>query len=126
MDIKKTGIHLLKAFLISAVVSGLLLLLMAFILYKAGLSGMVEHILAAVVYVAGSFVGGFLLGKQEGKKRFLWGAAFGALYFLILLAVSMALSGSGEEGMWQASALFQRLRVLFLCVLGGMAGGMIS
>jgi len=125
INIKRTGIHFLKAFFVSIVISVLLILLLAFILYKGNLSGSVEDILVVIVYLAACFSGGFLFGKQEGKRRFLWGAAFGGIYFLVLLALSMVLR-SGQEPIWQATELSSKIRVLLICVLGGMAGGMLS
>lgn len=120
MDIKNTGIHFAKALAVSAVFSGLLLLLMAFLMYKGSLSGLMENILVIVIYLISCFVGGFLMGKQEGKRRFLWGAAFGGVYFLVLLLMSAAFGGG------QPVELGGRALVAALCVLGGMAGGMVS
>lgn len=120
MDIKKQGLHFIKAFAVSAVISALLLLLMAFLLYKGNLSGLMESILVILIYLISCFAGGFLMGKQEDKRKFLWGAAFGAVYFAVLLLLAV-ICGPDKAADWP-----ERIRVLFLCVLGGMAGGMLS
>lgn len=125
MNMKRTGIHLAKAMAVSILLSALLLLLMAFVLYKGNFSGLVENILVIIIYLAASFAGGFLLGKQEGKRRYLWGAVFGGCYFLLLLLLSRILP-EGGEGVRQTAELSEKLRALMICVLGGMVGGMVS
>ena len=156
MEWKKQLPRIGKALLVSMILTGLLLLLMALILYQANLAGLAESVMVIVIYVVACLAGGFLLGKQEEKRRFLWGAGFGALYFLLLLLLSVFLPGATQTGIMDTSmdvsvqtglsaqssmmsvssvagsvaglsALWgERLRVFVICVLGGMAGGMLS
>ena len=115
-----------KALLASVLLTAILLFVMALILYKANLSGLAEH-----VYLLACLAGGFLLGKQEEKRRFLWGAGFGALYFFLLLLLAAAAPGADMQREILSSTGFsaawgERVRVLLICLLGGMAGGMLS
>ena len=97
-----------------------LLLLLAFLLLKLDLDGTAVAIAIAAVYVAACFVGGFLAGKKIKEKKFFWGLVTGALYFLLLLALSIALvSGSLEK-------VSDVLSAAALCAGGGTLGGMLS
>ena len=57
---------LVKALLCAYAVTGILLLILAFLLYKAGLSE--ENVNAGIllVYVISTFSGGFVIGKLSG------------------------------------------------------------
>lgn len=97
-----------------------LLLLLAFLLLKLDLDETAVAIAIAAVYVAACFVGGFLAGKKIKEKKFFWGLVTGALYFLLLLALSIALvSGSLEK-------VSDVLSAAVLCAGGGTLGGMLS
>ena len=85
MEWKKQMTRVGKALLASVLLTAILLFVMALILYKANLSGLAEHVMVILIYLLACLAGGFLLGKQEEKRRFLWGAGFGALYFFLLL-----------------------------------------
>ncbi len=128
---KKQMTRIGKALLTSMLLTGILLLVMAWILYQTNLSGLAEHVMVIVIYVLACLVGGFLLGKQEEKRRFLWGAGFGAVYFFLLLLLAAAMPGADPgNGILSSTGFFinwsGRLRVLLICLLGGMAGGMLS
>ena len=104
----------------SFVVTTLLLLLLAVLLYKADLSREIVSGGITVTYVLSTFLGGFLAGKRMKEKRFLWGLSMGAVYFVILLIVSVAANGSFKE---VTDSFFT---TLILCIGGGMLGGMLS
>ncbi len=109
-----------KVLLVMYVLTGLLLVGLAGLLYKLELTESVVNIAIIVIYVLVGFVGGFLAGKIIKMKKFLWGAVIGALYFLILLAVSLILhKGLSGDVMHLATTLV-------LCVASGTIGGMIS
>lgn len=102
------------------ILSGLLLLLLALLLYKMDLSESVVKIGIVVIYVISGIVGGFLMGKITREQKFLWGLAAGVIYFVILLAVSAVVKGGFEMELTKVAA------TLILCGASGMAGGMIS
>lgn len=76
----------------SYLISGICLLILAFLLFQFELP---EGVLRGGIifsYVFSCFLGGMVVsGKQEGKK-YLWGLLAGILYYVILVAVSMILN----------------------------------
>jgi len=110
----------LKCLLFSYILTGGLLLLLAFLLYKFHLPEKVVNACIIVIYVAASFFAGFMTGKKKGNKKFIWGAFMGAAYFLVLFVISMIVNRSFSE----LSSDFTS--TLLLCVGGGTLGGMLS
>lgn len=111
---------LMKALLFSYILTAVLLAVLAFFLYKMGLGEKTVSIAIIVIYVAGTFFGGFLLGKKMGSRRFLWGLLMGTVYFLVLAAVSLCV---GKGNIQMGSSFFT---TFLLCAGGGMLGGMVS
>lgn len=114
------AVRLIKSLLAAYIVTGLLLLLLALLLYKLQLSESVVNIGIIAIYVAACFLGGFLEGKMMRTRKFLWGGAFGLLYFAVLAIISLAV-GQGFSG---SSSHF--VTTLILCMAGGTLGGMVS
>lgn len=114
------AVRLIKSLLAAYIVTGLLLLLLALLLYKLQLSESVVNIGIIAIYVAACFLGGFLEGKMMKTRKFLWGGAFGLLYFTVLAIISLAV-GQGFSG---SSSHF--VTTLILCMAGGTLGGMVS
>ena len=113
-------VRLIKSLLAAYIVTGLLLLLLALLLYKLQLSESVVNIGIIAIYVAACFLGGFLEGKMMKTRKFLWGGTFGLLYFAVLAIISLAV-GQGFSG---SSSHF--VTTLILCMAGGTLGGMVS
>ena len=113
-------LFLLKTLLFSYILTGILLALLAFLLYKMGLGEKVVTIAIIVIYVAATFFGGFMAGKKLKSRKFLWGMVLGAAYFLVLTALSLS---AGQEGLQMGNSF---LTTLVLCTGGGMLGGMLS
>lgn len=108
------------ALFIMFVVSGLLLVLLAFLLYKFDLGESVIRGGIIGVYVISGFIGGLILGKRMKNRKYMWGLVGGLLYFLILFVFSILM----KQGM-----NFDTTKVvtsLILCGASGMTGGMIS
>lgn len=120
-DAKENPVKVLALVLfVMSVVSGLLLLLLALLLYKLQLSAEAVRIAVIVIYVVTGLLGGLLAGFCLKSKKFLWGFAAGTLYFLILFCVSLALGGDLSVDWVKAGT------TLVLCACAGMAGGMVS
>ena len=66
------------------------------------------------------FVGGFLCGKKNKKKRYLWGLGVGILYCLFFGGVRLCM---GQSFMPDTTKFFT---TLLYCAAGGMLGGMLS
>ena len=117
---EKKAVDILKALLCAYVMTGILLLILTVLLYKAGLSE--ENINAGIIltYVISTFSGGFVIGKLAGVKKFLWGLLLGIMYFVLLLLISLGIYHSLQSDMMNL------VRTFLLCGGGGMLGGMVS
>lgn len=111
---------LLKGLLCSYVVTGVLLFILAFLLYQFRLSEQVISIGIIVIYIMATFFAGFLAGKKIGSKKYMWGFLMGAVYFALLLLVSLCVNRGVD------SISTNLVTTFFLCAGSGMLGGMIS
>lgn len=111
---------LLKLLVFSYVLTGLFLLILSLLLYKFRFSETIINGGIVAIYIAATFLTGFLAGKKMQTKKYLWGLCLGAGYFLILTLISFIIN----HGISDFSGNF--LSTLFLCVGSGMLGGMLS
>lgn len=117
----RTNIRIvIRSLIISYMITGLLLLFTALLLYKLEPQQSMVSVGILVIYVLSSFLGGLLAGKGIRSRKFLWGLATGALYFLMLLAASWMFGGGIRA---QAA---QIITTMLLCLGGGMLGGMLA
>lgn len=114
------AIVVVKSLLVSYVITAVILLILSFVMYKFDPPSAVISIGIIITYIVSCFIGGFLLGSVTKEKRFLWGIGMGAIYFAIILVVSIIFSKDafGDFG--------STISVFFMCALGGMLGGMVS
>ena len=110
----------LKTLLISYILTGILLVVLAFALYKFRLKEGQIRIGVNAVYIITCLVGGLIMGKSIRQSRFFWGLTLGLVYFLVLLAVSFLLN-KGLNG-----TMNQILTTMAICAASGTIGGMIS
>lgn len=111
---------ILKCLLFAYLLTTGFLLLLALLLYRFGLSEKIVSVCIIAIYIIVTFLAGFLTGKREGNRKFLWGLMMGGLYFLILVIVSLIVN----HGLSGISGNF--FTVLILCAGSGMLGGMVS
>lgn len=111
---------IVKALLVMYIITALLLLLLALVLYKIDPPGAVIRIGLILVYIASSFVGGYIIGNAKKEKRFLWGIGMGLIYFFVIFLASIIF---GKDVFGSMGSL---ISVLCMCGLGGMLGGMVS
>ena len=102
------------------IITGMLLLLLAFLMYKMDLGEPVVNGAIIAIYIIAGFLGGFLMGKKAGVKKYLWGLLMGALYYGVLLLVGVFL----DQGI--DAEPVRLLSTMVLCLLSATAGGMIS
>ena len=74
----------------------------------------------SLIYGFSGAVGGFLIGKVQKNRKFLWGIIMGLFYVLVLLVITLLVKG-GTEG-----TLRTVIWNLLLCMFSGMLGGMVS
>lgn len=119
-DIHTSITRILKSLLCAYLVTGALLVLLAFLMYKFNLDEGKTTIGIIMIYVLANLVGGFIIGKCAESRKFLWGLASGILYFALLLLISLAFYHSLQN------AGANILTTFLLCAGGGMLGGMLS
>ncbi|MCD7724406.1 MAG: TIGR04086 family membrane protein [Clostridiales bacterium] len=113
-------IFITKCMLAAYVLTAGLLLLLAFLLYRFGMSEKIVSVCIIVIYVAVTFLAGLLAGKRAARRRFVWGLAMGIAYYVILVLVSLIVNRGAE------AVAGNMLTVFFLCAGSGMLGGMLS
>lgn len=106
--------------LFAYLVTFLLLLLLAVLVYKTGTDGKLVGVFLVVTYLLSAFVGGLYLGKRMEQKRYLWGILAAVLYFSVYCLITTLLNRE------MAKELSDYVKTFFLLVLGGMLGGMLS
>ena len=114
------GVRIVKALLVSYLLTGGLLLLLARLLYRFRLDEGKIQIGIILIYIVSCFAGGFLAGKMMKSRKFLWGVLLGLLYFLIMTLVSLAVNRGLQDGTTSYFTTF------LLCMGGGMLGGMCA
>ncbi|MCI8796270.1 MAG: TIGR04086 family membrane protein [Dorea sp.] len=110
----------LKSLLVSYVLTGVLLLLLAVALYKLELNEKAVSAAIVAIYIVSTLIGGIIIGKFARVRRYLWGLGLGIGYFALLLLITLGvyrtLNGDAAN----------MVTTFVLCAGGGMAGGMLS
>ena len=102
------------------IITGILLLLLAFLMYRMDLSEPVANGAIIAIYIISGFLGGFLIGKKVGAKKYLFGFLMCALYYGVLFLVGLLLHQSVDVD------AVHLISTMVLCLLSSTAGGMIS
>ena len=110
----------MKSLLVSYVLTGVLLLLLAVALYKLELNEKAVSAAIVAIYIVSTLIGGIIIGKFARVRRYLWGLGLGIGYFALLLLITLGvyrtLNGDAAN----------MVTTFVLCAGGGMAGGMLS
>jgi putative membrane protein (TIGR04086 family) len=120
LNIDRRFTFILKSLLFAYAVTAGLLLLLALFLYRFSLGEQIVSIAIIAIYVIVTFLLGFIAGKKMGARKFLWGLLMGAVYFVVLIFVSLVVN----QGLSGNTNDF--VTVLLLCAGSGMLGGMVS
>ena len=96
------------------------LLVLAFLLYRFPLSDSAVNIGIIVIYALSTFLSSFICGKKLKNRKFIWGLCIGAVYFLILLLLSVIMN---EADISLGSNV---VTTLMICAGSGMLGGMLA
>lgn len=110
----------IKSLLASYIVTGILLLVLTFFMYKFELNEKIVSAAIVGIYIVSTLIGGMIIGKLTKSKRYLWGMVLGIIYFVLLLLITLGVyrTLNGDSVSIVTS--------LILCAGGGMTGGMIS
>lgn len=114
-------VALLKCLLAAYVITGIMLMLIAAVLYKFQIGENVVNIGIIVVYILSSLVSGILYAKGAKSRRFLWGLAAGLSYFAIICLISVLAEPEALSNMTG-----QTITTLLICAGSGMLGGMLG
>ena len=109
-----------KSLIISYIVTFILLLIFAMIMYYGNVSETVVGIFVIITYFISSLLGGLSIGKGVEKRRFLWGMILGLLYFGIIMMITLV--GRADNEQIDSS----KITGFITSCIGGMLGGMIS
>lgn len=117
-NISYAALTLLKALFAAVLVTAAEIFVLSLLLYKTNMSENSLHIAVIAGYGIACFLSGLYCGKKMKERRFLWGMLAGLIYYVLLLAVSMAAGIGGFSLSFISSAL--------VCLGSGMLGGMLS
>ena len=117
---KQNILYLVKGLLFSALILTLATLLLALLMMKTGWGDSVMFPMLIVFFCLAVFLGGRYFAKHAESRRFIWGIAFGAAFFMLYAVVTYFLSANG--------ALFSDNAITFLIssLAAGCVGGMLS
>ena len=113
-------IETIKSLLVAYAITILLLLLLSLGVYLWNLNTGIVNLVIIFTYIITCFFGGFRLGRKLQTRRFLWGLLLGFCYILLLVLASLIVN----HGVNLVSST--NLTAIFLCVVSGMLGGMVS
>ena len=109
------GKAILRSLLLAYGVTGLFLLILAFLLFQFEFGGGTAAVGIIIIYVVSC-----LVGKIIRKDRYIWGIVTGLSYYVLLLLVSFL-----AQGKWDMT-FAHALTTFFMCLGGGAIGGMLS
>ncbi len=117
---KQNILYLVKGLLFAALILTLATLLLAFFMMKTGWGDSVMFPMLILFFCLAAFLGGRYFAKHAESRRFLWGIAFGAVFFMLYAVVTYFLSADG--------ALLSGNAITFLIssLAAGCVGGMLS
>ena len=81
---ERVPVILFQGMLFMYVLTAVILLLLAVLLYKYDISKGAVSTGIIVAYVLSGFAGGLFMGKRMKTRRFFWGLTAGGVYFLVL------------------------------------------
>ena len=108
-----------KAILISYILSAIALVVLAFIMYKSGLTKSQVEIGVKVIYFISAFIAGLVIALKEKRRRLFWGMAMGAVYMAIIIIISLIVNKGNVEN------IVEMLLNVAICVAGGGIGALI-
>lgn len=113
-------VALLKCLMAAYLITGILLVVVAGVLYKFSIGENVVDISIIVIYCVSSLLAGLFFSKGAPNRRFIWGMLAGAAYFLIICAVSIV----ADPDFIPISN--SSITTLLICLGSGMLGGMLG
>ena len=119
-DAGRMGKGILMGWLVSGIMTVLLMVLAAGILFLTDGSGSTAKIFVYGICIIAVLAGGWTAGHKIKYRKFLWGLLVGCLYYLALCILS-ALSGA-----MNADGFAVQIPAMLICLGSGMLGGMLG
>ena len=94
---KRLAVQMAKGVVLAYIISALVLVVLALLMYKMDLSESVVRGAIIFAYVVSCFVSGMVVSANREGRRYLWGLLQGVIYYVILLVVSMICNRAGES-----------------------------
>lgn len=116
---KKVVLQMGKGLVLAYIISAVVLVLLAFLMFQMELSEGVVRGVIIFAYVLSCFISGMIVSSNREGRHYLWGLLQGVLYYVVLLTVSMICN---RAVFTQISGV---IPAFFLCSFGGMLGGML-
>jgi putative membrane protein (TIGR04086 family) len=116
---KRAIFNILKVQVITYFLTIILLILLAFIMFKVDLADKDINLGIIIIMIVSTFIGGLMAGKVFKTKKWMYGLIIGVTYFATLLIISSIISAEG-------AITNDVLSMFIMCVGGGTLGGMIS
>lgn len=116
--IKKNVIVGCKALIISYIITGIMLIVLSLLLYKLHWGMTVVYFGVILTYVVSNLIGAHILANHIRHKRFFVGLIFAAMYFVILMLISLV-SGGGITG-----GFSETFKVLLVCACSAIFGSL--
>ena len=113
-------IGVLRSLTVAYVITGIMLIILAFAMYKLGLSEGQVNFFITLVYILTSAIGGIVAGKIMKEKKYMWGLLIGFLYVTVICIASLVVTKNTNI------ISTHGISTILLCLLGGTLGGMIS
>ncbi len=107
-------------FIISALISCILVFLFSFISFKMSLNDSQMQFLVYTIYALSVFVPSYIAGKIKKTKKYLYGISIGLIYLVALFIISSVINQTINVD------ISNTYKTLLVCLLSGAFGGMIS
>lgn len=114
------SINMVLSVLLSVLMTVLLLAFSAWLMLSGKMTAGAERIALNAIRIISCLAGGFLCGKRNKKRGFLWGLLLGLIYYGILMMLR-CLTGANDP-----QEPLNILTVMLCCLGSGMLGGMLS
>ena len=111
---------ILKVLIASYLITVVFLLILAALMYKMELGESIVDGGIVITYILSCFLGGFIMGKVQKTRKFIWGMIMGILYYAVLLAAAILMKQNDTPVFGNA------LTSMVMCVASGMLGGMMA
>lgn len=107
-------------FIISALISCILVFLFSFISFKMSLNDSQMQFLVYTIYALSVFIPSYIAGKIKKTKKYLYGISIGLIYLVALFIISSILNHTINVD------ISNTYKTIIICLLSGAFGGMIS